>query len=843
MNLGAVRRRCAWTLCAAVAVTTAGSATALAEQPGLPRTYDATRIDTPNPIPGGAFGWGISSADLTGDGKLDLLVAQSQTGPGQVFVYDGATGRNIDTIDPPERNPRNADGSITDEQLSFVYVETMPDIGSCPGGDGPDADKICDLPTIGPGDGIPEILAGARSLRVNATDGSTPAVAADRALGRGYVIDGRTRAVLKRIDMPQADRMTQQTRGASPQFARVMISPQAMAPCAGSAAENNNAGVGPCPITPTPVRIGDLDGRGQPDIVITARSFLEASGPNPATPVPVTDPPTPPNVPGSAAPGSECRVLAANGGTCSAGKAWAYAGEDIAGSNPRAILDTAMFTVQNPDAQGGPGRVAGGTEFGGNLFRLGDVTGDDRPEFVIPARNTDYPLKNPDPGLVDVGASYLVNASAFTAGNPPRTTAAGQVISTYLHPEIQARSAFGVSFNGGKAVGDLGSDTLPDVLLPSPLQNDVHTDDGVMYVFNGAPAGAGGGSQGSFQFARLRDPEPKIGGNFGGAHSGVGDLVGGLENPANEVIVGGFRFDTFTEASQSTTTSLHIINPQTERTLQSIPDPDRARGSGFGIGITPMGDLNGDGFLDIAASSYLYNGSVAGQGRAYILRSNNTPLPTSPPPPGAPAGPSAPAPVAGPQPVPSLVPGACKNETTGTSRPDRLQGTLAGDGIFGLAGNDVIDAFQGADCVDAGPDADRVFAGAGDDRLIGGSGDDRLYGETDADRLFGGTGNDHLVGAAGRDRIAGGSGNDVLSGGDDRDELFGEAGDDLLQAGDGRNLLDGGSGDDRIEARNGETDDVRCGTGKKDRAIVDRGDRVSGCESISRPRAKRSAAR
>lgn len=284
MDVKAVWRKSAVGLGAVAVAAGAGAVTAQAQQPGLPRTYDAQRIDSPNPISGGSFGWGISSAELTGDGKLDLLVAQSQTGRGQVFVYDGATGRNIDTIDPPERNPVNSDGSFTDEQLSFVYVETMPDIGSCSGGDGADADKICDLPTIGPGDGIPEILAGSRSLRVDATDGSAPAVGAqlpgaDQPIGRGYVIDGRTRAVLKRIDMPQADRMAQQARSASPQFARVMISPQAMPPCAGSAAENNNAGVGPCPNTPTPVRIGDLDGGGQPDIVITARSYLEASGP------------------------------------------------------------------------------------------------------------------------------------------------------------------------------------------------------------------------------------------------------------------------------------------------------------------------------------------------------------------------------------------------------------------------------------------------------------------------------------------------------------------------------------------------------------------------------------
>src|SRR3954454_6974817 len=104
-------------------------AVAQASAPGMPRTYSVQRVDSPLPRAGGSFGWGISSADLTGDGKADLLVAQAQTGPGRIFIYDGVTGGLVDTIDPPELNP---DHAAQPETLAFVYVETMPDIGSCP---------------------------------------------------------------------------------------------------------------------------------------------------------------------------------------------------------------------------------------------------------------------------------------------------------------------------------------------------------------------------------------------------------------------------------------------------------------------------------------------------------------------------------------------------------------------------------------------------------------------------------------------------------------------------------------------------------------------------------------
>ena len=42
----------------------------------------------------------------------------------------------------------------------------MPDLGSCPRSDGADGDEICDDATIGAGDGIPEIIIGARELQM-----------------------------------------------------------------------------------------------------------------------------------------------------------------------------------------------------------------------------------------------------------------------------------------------------------------------------------------------------------------------------------------------------------------------------------------------------------------------------------------------------------------------------------------------------------------------------------------------------------------------------------------------------------------------------------------------------
>jgi hypothetical protein len=127
----------------------------------------------------------------------------------------------------------------------------------------------------------------------------------------------------------------------------------------------------------------------------------------------------------------------------------------------------------------------------------------------------------------------------------------------------------------------------------------------------------------------------------------------------------------------------------------------------------------------------------------------------------------------------SLKPGACANGLRGTAAGDRLNGSTAGDRLTGLAGNDILRGLAGPDCLD------------------------------------GGRGNDTLVGGTGNDVLAGGAGNDKLTGNT------------------GRDRFSGGSGKDTVNARDGARDKVNCGAGK-DRATVDKKDRVRGCERVKR---------
>jgi hypothetical protein len=87
--------------------------------------------------------------------------------------------------------------------------------------------------------------------------------------------------------------------------------------------------------------------------------------------------------------------------------------------------------------------------------------------------------------------------------------------------------------------------------------------------------------------------------------------------------------------------------------------------------------------------------------------------------------------------------------------------------------------------------------------------------------------------AGARPLLQGTSKADRLTGGAAAETIRGGAGNDRLSGGGGRDVLLGGRGRDLLKARDGERDRVDCGPGR-DRAIVDKLDRVRRCERVKR---------
>ena len=569
----------------------------------LPRTYSVQRVDSPNPTVGGDFGIGfVNTGDVNGDGKDDILVGTDEHGggPGQVFVISGADGSPIRTINAPDSG-----GSGTPSSFGS-YVGKIADIGSCAGGT-PGATCA----SFGAPDGVPDELVTALGVDV-------PFTCADRTgthtgtlvdAGRAYVVDGATGGILKRLDMPACDLYQESiTPGgpAKPAFGRTILNPSSPY---GPTGDNG-------PTTPpAAVLIGDVNGGGKPDILVGASDYFEtAASANPASQC-------------AQAPGAQC---------LQAGREYVYYGESIAGTDPATIDATPNLTIKNPTAQ--PDDLASPVNFnresmGYSIAPVGDLgkcninpgpgagctnanstgTPDGLPDFALSSHRTD------EFGMFDVGVAYLVDG------------ATGSILYTYHHPEPQPASIFAFTNYNQPAIGDVGSSTAPDIYEPAMRQNNPFTGGGRGYLMNGAFKQ--GGSPNSISFATLNDPTPNASEDFGTSSAGIGNVAGseaGLDG-RNEILVGAYGPHN-PGTNQDVINDVHIFSALNEHELQRIEAPDQQPGLGFGTALAPMGDLNGDGFLDYAIGAGLFDGSVgANQGRIYILRSDNSPAPTPAP--------------------------------------------------------------------------------------------------------------------------------------------------------------------------------------------------------------------
>jgi RTX calcium-binding nonapeptide repeat (4 copies) len=151
--------------------------------------------------------------------------------------------------------------------------------------------------------------------------------------------------------------------------------------------------------------------------------------------------------------------------------------------------------------------------------------------------------------------------------------------------------------------------------------------------------------------------------------------------------------------------------------------------------------------------------------------------------------------------------------------PQRFGGAGGAGGGGGSGGGDPTAPLGSGGCVAA---------------LVGTSGPDRLAGGGDGEVIFGLGGRDRIRGGGGHDCVLGDKGGDLLRGQSGDDRLTGGPGADTLVGGPGINAYDAGPGRDFVDARNGKRELVRCGSGR-DRARIDRRDRVRDCERAIRP--------
>jgi hypothetical protein len=252
-------------------------------------------------------------------------------------------------------------------------------------------------------------------------------------------------------------------------------------------------------------------------------------------------------------------------GTADEGAAFWFRG-DAAGVSaaPSRILD-------NPDNQAN-------AHFGQALAAGGDINGDGYADVMVAAPDQDA-------GAADEGNVFVYHGGP--AGIPALPAA------TVDNPDDQANGHFGHALAGA---GDLDGDTYADVAIGAPDQ-DAEAGDGAgkLFLLRGSRTGLA-----SVAFQVLADPGPQAGARFGSAVAGVADLNG---DGRPDLIVGAETRNAGATDEGNGFTFHGDGTGLASAPAATLDNPDNQASGGFGAAVAAAGDVNGDGYADLAVGA------------------------------------------------------------------------------------------------------------------------------------------------------------------------------------------------------------------------------------------------
>ncbi len=257
------------------------------------------------------------------------------------------------------------------------------------------------------------------------------------------------------------------------------------------------------------------------------------------------------------------------------GKGKQYQGEVIVFNGATGDI---LLTLNNPEA------CQAASYFGQTVAGLSDIDGDGKPDIAV-----GVPMQN-------VGDNKHQGQILIFSG------ADGSVIKTLNNPNPQNTAYFGRAITSF----DMNSDGKPDILAGAPFQ-DVgdNNDQGQVYLFNGADG----------SLMRIFDnPSPQAGSWFGSSLAVVNDISGD-GNP--DILIGAPFQDVGSNNDQG---QVFILNSSDGSLIATLNDPNAQAGANFGLSLSSVGDVNGDGNPDILVGAPLQDVSdKADQGQAFLF--------------------------------------------------------------------------------------------------------------------------------------------------------------------------------------------------------------------------------
>ncbi len=235
---------------------------------------------------------------------------------------------------------------------------------------------------------------------------------------------------------------------------------------------------------------------------------------------------------------------------------------------------------------------------GNSVASAGDVNADGYSDVIVGA----YLFDN---GQNNEGRAYVYHGSA-TGIN---TTAAAFVESNL------AEARMGVSV---ASAGDINADGFADVIVGASQYNNGLSNEGAAYVYRGSVGGI------------ITTPAAILESNQANAYLGyavasAGDVNG---DGFSDVVVGAYFYDNG-ENNEGAAFVYHGFALGINTTPATIVDCDQADAL-MGISVASAGDVNGDGYADIMVGAYLFNNGQTDEGAAFVYHGSASGINTTP---------------------------------------------------------------------------------------------------------------------------------------------------------------------------------------------------------------------
>lgn len=299
----------------------------------------------------------------------------------------------------------------------------------------------------------------------------------------------------------------------------------------------------------------------------------------------------------------------------------------------------AVYVLPSSGAAGSAVKISDGTgglplgtlltddRFGSAVAGLEDVDGDGNPDLAVGAAGDDTTG-------VDEGAVYLLlmnaDGTVRQLTNPDGTPRAQtKILDDYQSGSLNdgtldESDRFGTSlsnlrdFNDVDDIGDFDLDSIPDLFVGS--FNDVLDEGASYYLFLENDGSVDrqvriNNALGSLEFFDLFGGAAASLGDFDG--DGVEDLVVGSMNDENLGQNDGAIYLLMMNADGTVKSRTKVSNG-----LNGFFDPSLEAFDGFGASVANLGDINGDGVVDLAVGAPIDENVDAREGAAYILFMN-----------------------------------------------------------------------------------------------------------------------------------------------------------------------------------------------------------------------------